>query len=47
MWWKLSASLIAQTRANELGFDQVLWLDGVEQKYIEEVGDRYLLCNRW
>lgn len=33
-----AASLIAQTRANELGFDQVLWLDGVEQKYIEEVG---------
>lgn len=33
-----AASLLAQSRANELGFDQVLWLDGVEQRYIEEVG---------
>ncbi|MCS4486581.1 branched-chain amino acid aminotransferase [Staphylococcus americanisciuri] len=33
-----AASLLAQANANELGFDQVLWLDGVEQKYIEEVG---------
>ena len=33
-----AASLLAQTNANKLGYDQVLWLDGVEQKYIEEVG---------
>ncbi|MFT8364139.1 MAG: branched-chain amino acid aminotransferase [Sporolactobacillus sp.] len=33
-----AASLRAQTKAEELGFDQVLWLDGVEHKYIEEVG---------
>ena len=32
------ASLLAQTNANNLGYDQVLWLDGVEQKYVEEVG---------
>ena len=30
----------AKTNANKLGYDQVLWLDGVEQKYIEEVGTR-------
>ncbi|GGB11641.1 branched-chain amino acid aminotransferase [Macrococcus hajekii] len=33
-----AASLAAQTRASELGYQQVLWLDGVEQRYIEEVG---------
>lgn len=33
-----AASLRAQSRAEELGFDQVLWLDGVEHKYVEEVG---------
>lgn len=33
-----AASLKAQTNASKLGYDQVLWLDGVEQKYIEEVG---------
>ncbi|KAA1039377.1 branched-chain amino acid aminotransferase [Macrococcus equipercicus] len=33
-----AASLMAQTRATELGYDQVLWLDGVEQRYVEEVG---------
>lgn len=33
-----AASLLAQEKANEQGFVQVLWLDGVEQKYIEEVG---------
>ncbi|ADX77463.1 branched-chain amino acid aminotransferase [Staphylococcus pseudintermedius] len=33
-----AASLLAQANANQLGFDQVLWLDGVEQKYVEEVG---------
>ncbi|BBO00253.1 branched-chain amino acid aminotransferase [Sporolactobacillus terrae] len=33
-----AASLKAQTKSEKLGFDQVLWLDGVEHKYIEEVG---------
>lgn len=33
-----AASLRAGERAEEKGFSQVLWLDGVEQKYIEEVG---------
>lgn len=28
----------AGDRAAELGFSQVLWLDGVERKYVEEVG---------
>ncbi len=32
------ASVRAGNRAEERGFSQVLWLDGVEQKYIEEVG---------
>jgi len=33
-----AASLLAAEEAKEMGFTQVLWLDGVEQKYIEEVG---------
>ncbi|MGI2315591.1 branched-chain amino acid aminotransferase, partial [Staphylococcus cohnii] len=33
-----AASLLAQTNASAQGYDQVLWLDGVEQKYVEEVG---------
>lgn len=33
-----AASLLAQQKANNLGYEQVLWLDGVEQEYIEEVG---------
>lgn len=33
-----ACSLIAQTTAHDAGYEQVLWLDGVEQKYIEEVG---------
>ncbi len=32
------ASLKAQVKAHEEGYSQVLWLDGVEKKYIEEVG---------
>jgi len=32
------ASLKAQMEAKKKGFTQVLWLDGVEKKYIEEVG---------
>ncbi|MBP5779889.1 MAG: branched-chain amino acid aminotransferase [Clostridia bacterium] len=33
-----AASIRAQEKAAELGYTQVLWLDGVERKYIEEVG---------
>ncbi len=33
-----AASLKAQVEANQKGFTQVLWLDGVEKKYVEEVG---------
>lgn len=32
------ASMRAQVKAHEEGYAQVLWLDGVERKYIEEVG---------
>lgn len=33
-----AASLKAQAEAEKKGYTQVLWLDGVERKYIEEVG---------
>ncbi|MBT8372533.1 MAG: branched-chain amino acid aminotransferase [Deltaproteobacteria bacterium] len=33
-----AASLLAGEQAHEAGYTQVLWLDGVEQKYLEEVG---------
>jgi branched-chain amino acid aminotransferase len=33
-----AASIRAGERAEEQGFSQVLWLDGVHRKYIEEVG---------
>lgn len=33
-----AASLKSQVEAQEKGYTQVLWLDGVERKYIEEVG---------
>ena len=33
-----AASLIAQQKAHDAANSQVLWLDGVERKYIEEVG---------
>ncbi|MDR2889425.1 MAG: branched-chain amino acid aminotransferase [Lachnospiraceae bacterium] len=32
------ASLKAQMKAHDAGYSQVLWLDGVERRYIEEVG---------
>ena len=32
------ASLASQVKAHEEGYAQVLWLDGVHRKYIEEVG---------
>ncbi|WP_249030323.1 branched-chain amino acid aminotransferase [Tannockella kyphosi] len=33
-----AASIIAQEKAESKGYTQVLWLDGVERKYVEEVG---------
>jgi branched-chain amino acid aminotransferase len=33
-----ASSLIAALEAKKKGFDQVLWLDGRERRYIEEVG---------
>lgn len=33
-----AVSLAAQVKAHEGGYSQVLWLDGVERRYIEEVG---------
>ncbi len=33
-----AASLLAGQEAHDAGYTQVLWLDGVEQKYVEEVG---------
>ena len=33
-----AGSLAAQVKAEKLGYSQVLWLDGVHRKYVEEVG---------
>ena len=33
-----ASSILANVHAKHKGFSQVLWLDGVEQRYIEEVG---------
>lgn len=33
-----AASNRAAARAEQLGYSQVLWLDGIERKYVEEVG---------
>ncbi|NLB15294.1 MAG: branched-chain amino acid aminotransferase [Clostridiales bacterium] len=33
-----ACSLIGQQKAEEMGYAQVLWLDGIEHKYIDEVG---------
>ena len=38
-----AASLRAGEKAEEKGFSQVLWLDGVERKYIEAVGSMNVL----
>jgi len=40
-----AASLLAGEKAKEKGFTQVLWLDGVEQKNIEEVGTMNIFIN--
>lgn len=33
-----AASLLAQAQAAEMGCDQVVWLDAVERRYVEEMG---------
>lgn len=33
-----AATIRAQKRAKKAGYTQVLWLDGIERKYVEEVG---------
>lgn len=33
-----ASSLIGQQKAEQLGYAQVLWLDGIHRKYIDEVG---------
>ena len=33
-----AASILGQVKAEKQGCTQVLWLDGVERKYVEEVG---------
>ena len=40
-----AASMLAATEASKKGFTQVLWLDGVEQKYLEEVGTMNIFVN--
>lgn len=38
-----AASLLAGEKAHQAGYTQVLWLDGVEQNYVEEVGSMNIL----
>ena len=38
-----AASLMAAEHANQAGFTQVLWLDGVERRWLEEVGTMNLM----
>lgn len=38
-----AASILAGEVAAKKGFSQVLWLDGVEQKYVEEVGSMNMM----
>ena len=33
-----AASLVAQAQAAEQGCDQVVWLDAIEHRYVEEMG---------
>jgi branched-chain amino acid aminotransferase len=40
-----AASLLAAREASQKGFTQVLWLDGVEQKYLQEVGTMNIFVN--
>ena len=38
-----AASILAGTYANKKGFAQVMWLDGLEQKYVDEVGSMNMM----
>lgn len=38
-----AASIAAGEKAHKLGYSQVLWLDGVERKYVEEVGSMNIM----
>ena len=38
-----AGSLAAQVKAEEHGYTQVLWLDGQERKYVEEVGSMNIM----
>lgn len=38
-----AASIAAGEKAHSLGYSQVLWLDGVERKYVEEVGSMNIM----
>lgn len=40
-----AASLLAGEEALKMGYTQVLWLDAVEQKYVEEVGTMNIFIN--
>lgn len=40
-----AASLLAAEEAAKKGFTQVLWLDGVQQKFVEEVGTMNIFIN--
>ena len=39
-----AASLLGGELANAKGYDQALWLDGNEHKYVEEVGSMNMFC---
>ena len=38
-----AASIIASEKAHTMGYSQVLWLDGVERKFVEEVGSMNIM----
>ncbi len=38
-----AASILAGSVAEKKGYSQVLWLDGIEQKYVEEVGSMNMM----
>lgn len=40
-----AGSLLAQKKAQAQGYSQVLWLDGLERKYVEEVGAMNVFFN--
>ncbi len=44
-----AATFLASSEGREEGYDQILWLDGVEHRYIEEVGQMnicFLTCGK-